>query len=665
MHLPLCTQDFVGQLVVMMRCDDKPELVGKQGKVVGCSDSRCRVSFSLDEGRRTHLCLPADIRAASSTVDTATPNEGSSASQSVDSAGAEAGQLLLELSNNAGGLIQPSESAGGGLKTASPGGSHPGCRALDTVTDAADAAKTLMRRIRQKPGMEPAEASAAIEELVERVAGSAHMSLEDVVSEVLSDVGSCSRASEWEEIHTHVKMRLLSLAAQHDSTEAVSRLLDAKARVDGEDRYARSALWHAAANGNPEMAQRLLAAGAAFNHADRQGFTALGVACLGGHESSARLLLEAHASVDGSASQRVMTPLMLACRHGHLPCVNLLIGHGADVHRKLQKVAKGEPATALEFAEAGSSMLHNFCANQINDQCNLETMLELDPVRRPACACALPGFRPDTKAHRIVRQDAQIPLHKIKKNQQVQEKEHRRQRDEQIERAEKQLGLTPAKKRSGQLQHAVRKGNVSLLTKWLRDGGRELIAKEDADILPPEWLLTAAAFHGHVDIIAKLLKNKASPDPLDSPHGNFPLLAASSSGVLPCVKALVEAGAKVDRRSSNAYPGLTQRTAAEQALAAGHAEVHKYLREQEEQTRKASSSREHAEESLRETWRAAHAAHADADPGDTLQDHLGALERDLEKFGDTASLSVRRGAMGCERGPMGGWLGCVHQSERD
>ena len=120
MHLPLCTQDFVGQLVVMMRCDDKPELVGKQGKVVGCSDSRCRVSFSLDEGRRTHLCLPADIRAASSTVDTATPNEGSSASQSVDSAGAEAGQLLLELSDNAGGLIQPSEPAGGGLKTASP-----------------------------------------------------------------------------------------------------------------------------------------------------------------------------------------------------------------------------------------------------------------------------------------------------------------------------------------------------------------------------------------------------------------------------------------------------------------------------------------------------------------------------------------------------------------
>ena len=136
-------------------------------------------------------------------------------------------------------------------------------------------------------------------------------------------------------------------------------------------------------------------------------------------------------------------------------------------------------------------------------------------------ACALPGLRPDAKAHCIVWQDAEIPLHKIKKNQQVQEKEHRRQRDEQIERAEKQLGLTPAKKRSGQLQHAVRKGNVSLLTKWLRDGGHEQIARENADILPPEWLLTAAAFHGHVDIIAKLLKSNRERENRKSTNQHF------------------------------------------------------------------------------------------------------------------------------------------------
>ena len=81
-----------------------------------------------------------------------------------------------------------------------------------------------------------------------------------------------------------------------------------------------------------------------------------------------------------------MTPLMLACRHGHLPCVNLLIGHGADVHRKLQKVFRGEPATAVEFAEAGSSLLHNRCKQRVSDLCNLEEILEYDPVRRMRAA---------------------------------------------------------------------------------------------------------------------------------------------------------------------------------------------------------------------------------------------------------------------------------------
>mgnify|MGYP002050100557 CR=1 FL=1 len=63
----------------------------------------------------------------------------------------------------------------------------------------------------------------------------------------------------------------------------------------------------------------------------------------------------------------------------------------------------------------------------------------------------------------------------------------------------------------------------------LRDGGRERVPMELC--LPGGvWLLTAAAAGGHLELVQRLLKAKADPNPPTCERGDFPLAAACSAG---------------------------------------------------------------------------------------------------------------------------------------
>jgi ankyrin repeat protein len=91
---------------------------------------------------------------------------------------------------------------------------------------------------------------------------------------------------------------------------------------------------------------------------DNAHITALGTACHEGTVTCARVLLEARAHVDGWWEDRVVyTPLMLACDGGHVACVELLLRHHASTKHQLSMgdVDKGEPRTAMEFAEDGAA----------------------------------------------------------------------------------------------------------------------------------------------------------------------------------------------------------------------------------------------------------------------------------------------------------------------
>ena len=86
--------------------------------------------------------------------------------------------------------------------------------------------------------------------------------------------------------------------------------------------------------------------------------SALGLACQEDRPECARVLLEARADVDGRFRGGVVwTPLMLACDSGHSRCVELLLDHSATTTYVLQhdRDEKGEPSTAMEFAEWGEA----------------------------------------------------------------------------------------------------------------------------------------------------------------------------------------------------------------------------------------------------------------------------------------------------------------------
>lgn len=86
--------------------------------------------------------------------------------------------------------------------------------------------------------------------------------------------------------------------------------------------------------------------------------TALGIACWEGQAVCAAYLLDARADVNGKSStgKVVWTPLMLSCDNGRVACVELLLHSRADPKYKLCiPREKGEPTTALEFAEDGAA----------------------------------------------------------------------------------------------------------------------------------------------------------------------------------------------------------------------------------------------------------------------------------------------------------------------
>ena len=104
------------------------------------------------------------------------------------------------------------------------------------------------------------------------------------------------------------------------------------------DSQLRSALWHAAANGNPALIESLVAEGAIYSEQDKTLVTPLGVACQGGQVCAVKLLLRLRANVEGHGSLTApYTPLMLAAIGGHSECVELLLKNDANIDFALER----------------------------------------------------------------------------------------------------------------------------------------------------------------------------------------------------------------------------------------------------------------------------------------------------------------------------------------
>ncbi|KAL9581528.1 MAG: hypothetical protein Q9212_003845 [Teloschistes hypoglaucus] len=126
---------------------------------------------------------------------------------------------------------------------------------------------------------------------------------------------------------------LIVEAARRGLTRMVKRLLDDGANVDEQGDDSRTALDEAAAGGYSVLVELLLRAGAnveCFAGSKSQRRSALLFAASHGQDGVVRRLLDAGASINGDDGGE--SPLVAACREGHLSTAQILLAQGANAN---------------------------------------------------------------------------------------------------------------------------------------------------------------------------------------------------------------------------------------------------------------------------------------------------------------------------------------------
>lgn len=128
---------------------------------------------------------------------------------------------------------------------------------------------------------------------------------------------------------------LLSVAANHGSTEIVQALLQKGANPNGRNEDGSTVLLGAIDNEQLTIVKLLIAKGANVNavaeSGEMKGSSALLLAALGDNAPLVELLLQAGADVKATDDQLHNTPLAWACSSGNVAIAKLLLAKGAEV----------------------------------------------------------------------------------------------------------------------------------------------------------------------------------------------------------------------------------------------------------------------------------------------------------------------------------------------
>ena len=168
---------------------------------------------------------------------------------------------------------------------------------------------------------------------------------EDIVQHLVASAGDFLDFNFTDDISDR---SCLHEAATSGNAMIVRICVEHGARLDGQDIYGRQPLHYAAMNGHTECLQIILTAsplpaGLNVDSIDHDGYSALLYGVIHGRLPCVSLLLEHGASVEGNSIQE-LSPLSLACQHGHTEIAKLLL------EKEAKSVANSDGLLPLHLA---------------------------------------------------------------------------------------------------------------------------------------------------------------------------------------------------------------------------------------------------------------------------------------------------------------------------
>ena len=343
-------------------------------------------------------------------------------------------------------------------------------------------------------------------------------------------------------------------AVQNDDQAAVQALLKQKVDVNAAQGDGTTALHWAAFNDNLDLAKTLLAAGANVKATTRDGaITPLMMACRNGSAPMIELLLKAGANPNSSTATGT-TALMMAASSGSADAVKLLLDHGANVNAA--DLAHGQ--TALMFAASlNRADTIKVLMSHGADATLTSTVTKTQVVR----------FNPDGN---IVLTDEAAKPEAAKEETKEKTEDKKLAGDDKKSEKKKGGRERGAKTMGGQtaLIYAARDGQIDAVRALIESRVNVNQASADEKTTP----LVMAIMNGHLDVAKVLLDHGADPN-LDNVWGLTPLYATvdvqwapyawfpqpltnhEKSRYLDLMKDLLAKGAKPNARSGQTALG--------------------------------------------------------------------------------------------------------------
>lgn len=342
----------------------------------------------------------------------------------------------------------------------------------------------------------------------------------------------------------------LICACENGHNSVVEKLINARADVN-EYKGDRSPLGIALYKGNFDIVQKLIKAGADVNHMEKD-FSLLTEACLNGHFDIVEKLVKFGADVN--LTYGVYTPLTAACFRGHLGIVKELIKAGADVNRRCGDYTPLLAACVnwhldivkeLIAGEADANQIEKYFKEKLNAACchgHLDIVQKL--IKAGADVnLAHGGYTPLSAACYHGHLDVVQELIKAGSNVNLTHGDFKTL-TEACSRDVHIVNLTNWKYTA--LTAACFHGHLDVVEGLITAGADVNLAH--GDYTP----LTVTCFYGHLDVLQNLIKAGAD---VNSTHDMCtPLTAAILGGTLAIVKILIDADADVNLKNVNRSP---------------------------------------------------------------------------------------------------------------